>query len=73
MVSHDPLHTPLWLLTDTWRSTLEVLGIIAAVIGVLLWVGGLAWFVLSDVVHAVEHSHHRHDHEAGTDYDDSSR
>lgn len=70
MQSSDPISTTAphaWLVADTSRSVMEVLGIVGAVIGVALWVGGLVWFIVRDVSHAVEHSHHRHDH--GNDAD----
>lgn len=55
------VHHPPWVLADTSRSTLEVLGVIAAVIGVLLWVGGLVWLVLADAIRAL-HRSRTHDH-----------
>lgn len=60
-----------WVLAETSQSVLEVLGIVAAVIGVLLWVAGLVWLVLSDVLRA---AHHAREHDAagpGRDSDHS--
>lgn len=55
---------------ETSQSALEVLGIVAAVIGVLLWVAGLAWFVVSDVFRA---AHHYHKHGPAGTHRDSDR
>lgn len=52
-------HYP-WVVAETSQSALEVLGIVTAVIGVLLWVVGLLWLVLSDVLRAAHHSR-KHD------------
>lgn len=40
-------HSP-WVLADNSLSPLEVL----AIIGVVIWVGGLAWLVIADVINA---------------------
>lgn len=59
-----------WVVGETSQSALEVLGIVAAVIGVLLWVVGLLWLVLSDVLRAAHHSR-KHDAGPGRDSDHS--
>lgn len=47
------IHSP-WILPVDSVSAVEVL----AVVGALIWVAALAWFVLADVFHAVDHHHH---------------
>lgn len=73
MIAIAPTSTHhLWVLADTSRSALEILGVTAAVIGVLLWAGGLAWLVLSDVFRATHHPHKHDDQKSGTDTDHPS-
>lgn len=50
-------HFPRILPADS-LSAMDVL----ALVGVLIWVAALAWFVLADVFHAVDHSHKHHHH-----------
>lgn len=46
-------HTP-WVLADNSLGLVEVL----AIIGVVIWVAGLTWLVLADVIHAADKHHH---------------
>lgn len=52
-----------WVLADDALSPLEIL----AIIGVVIWVAGLTWLVIADVIHAAD-KHHRHaGHSRGPD------